>query len=144
VIDVKCPPIKELVSAMERGNLPQSLQDHVAGCTPCGELVSSLRDESEGLTISIADLWVHERISCPHPDIMLGYATGSLDPEQASYVDFHLNVIGCPRCQSHEAQAAEALNRRGPAQLDDARRKSLSQTATFLKDLKKSPRIRGE
>ena len=131
---MRCPTIKELAGGIERGDFGPSIQTHLERCSACRDVVDGLRRESEGLTLSIADLWVAERISCPHKDVIHAFESGSLDAEQSAYVDFHINVLCCPACQSTSTEFGDALDRKTPERLRRATEKSLNSTAIFFKN----------
>ncbi len=72
---------------------------------------------------SMGGIWRRYRVSCPSRSALSGYLLGSLAPEEADYIEFHLNVIGCRLCQANlddlraraedqENQAAETDRRR--------------------------------
>ena len=46
-------------------------------------------------------IWRRERVSCPTRDQLGGYLLGAGDPDLLDYVQFHLDVIGCPYCQAN-------------------------------------------
>ena len=54
--------------------------------------------EDEQLDMSVSEVWVRERISCPHRDILRAYLAGSLRHGERDYVAFHLETIECPFC----------------------------------------------
>ncbi|MCB9832971.1 MAG: hypothetical protein H6807_10880 [Planctomycetes bacterium] len=119
--------MKSLVAAVERDDLDVELADHVELCEACASILASLREESEGLTISVGDLWVRERISCPHRDILSAYLERGLGELEMDYIRFHLEVVDCPFCQAElgeledpDARRAERLAR----VMDDSLRRS--------------------
>lgn len=134
---MRCPTVKELASGIERGDFGPTLSRHIETCDACGDIVRSLRRETEGLTLSIADLWLREKISCPHKDVLVAWSTKALDDEQASYVDFHLNILQCPGCQATLGESEAAFDKKAPERLKRAHEKAFSSTAIFFKNLKK-------
>lgn len=134
---MSCPPVQQIVEAVERDELSEALQDHIRSCHACADVLTALRDESDGLTICVGSLWVKERITCPHADILLGFVNDGLDPEEKDYIAFHLDTIECPHCQA-EVQRLEDLVARGDERrveraMDDAMRRS----AVLLEQLRK-------
>ena len=127
-----CPPASKLVDAVESGVMDPELDDHIELCTACRSMVTSLREESEGLTISVGDLWVKERISCPHRDILLAYVNKSLSGEEMDYIEFHLETVECPYCQADVMEVTELMNQESSKQLEDALEKSLRRSAADL------------
>lgn len=129
---MRCPPLREIAAAVEKGEMLPALAAHVQACDACGEVAKSLRDETEGLSISIGDLWQRERISCPHKDLLMAFAMKSLDREQSEFIDFHINTVGCPACQAEASRAEDALDKKAPERVQKACEKSLHSTAVFL------------
>ncbi len=128
-----CPPVKEIVQAVETGEAAPDLDDHIVVCEACAGILTALREESEGLTISVGALWVTECISCPHEDILLSFVNGGLGRSEADYITFHLETVGCPHCQAAIAQIEDRLARRDDTDrikraMDDSMRRS----AVFL------------
>jgi len=62
-------------------------------------------------------IWRRERLSCLKRSTLGAYLLGTLSDEWRDYVEFHLNVIKCPYCQSNlddikteEAKSSEATD----------------------------------
>ena len=127
-----CPPVKRLVDAVENDDFPTDLVDHVESCDACSDILRTLRDESESLTISVGSLWVKERISCPHPDILLAHLSGDLSAEEADYIEFHLSVVDCPRCQSEATRLQDILDHSPPERLEQAFDEAMRRSTAFL------------
>lgn len=60
---------------------------------------------------SLGDIWRRHRLSCPTREQLGSYLLQVLDEGCADYVEFHLDSIGCRRCQANlddlNAQQAE-------------------------------------
>lgn len=130
-----CPPVKAFIDAVERDQLSPDLEDHVSLCEACASILASLREETEGLTISVGDLWVRERISCPHRDILLAYVDRSLGELEMDYLKFHLEVVDCPSCQS-EVEELSSTEGRG-ARLDRAMDEAMRRSAAVIGEMKR-------
>jgi hypothetical protein len=65
------------------------------------KLLDSVREEEDRGDHTVGAIWRRERISCPTRDQLGGYLLGAGDPDLLDYVEFHLNVIGCPYCQAN-------------------------------------------
>ncbi|MBM4093160.1 MAG: hypothetical protein FJ276_27680 [Planctomycetes bacterium] len=79
---------------------------------------------------SLGAIWRRHRVSCPTREQMGSFLLGVLDEQQASYLRFHLNVVGCRLCQ---ANLADLKSRQ--AETDDAvvrRRKYFNSSAGYL------------
>ena len=127
-----CPPVRDLVQAVESDTMPAELDDHIELCSACRSMLSSLREEAEGLTISVADLWVRERLSCPHRDILLAWVNNSLNAEEMDYITFHLEVIECPYCQAETTELASLMNEESRKKVEDSLDRSLRRSAAVL------------
>ena len=50
---------------------------------------------------TVGAIWRRERVSCPSREQLGGFLLGAGDPELLDYIQFHLEVIGCPYCQAN-------------------------------------------
>jgi hypothetical protein len=50
---------------------------------------------------SIGEVWQRARLSCPTRTEMGGYLLGTINPEVAQYVEFHVHTVGCRVCQAN-------------------------------------------
>ena len=61
---------------------------------------------------SLGEIWRRHRLSCPSRQQLGSYLLDALPDDQAQYVRFHLEVIGCRYCKANltdlESQEAEA------------------------------------
>jgi len=71
------------------------------------------QNRSDGHLHTLGAIWHRARLTCPTRQQLGSFLLDALDPELASYLTFHLEVVECPFCQ---------------ANLDDL--KAQSQTAT--------------
>lgn len=51
--------------------------------------------------VSIGAVWRRERLTCPTRDQLGGYLLGTLDPSRREYIDWHLQLVGCPFCRAN-------------------------------------------
>ena len=130
--EMRCPPVKRLIESVENDDVSDDLRRHFEGCNACSRVMDQLRDESDGLTFTIASLWMQERVSCPHENILLAHLKGSLDEEESAYVAFHLETVECPTCQARSAELEDVLAARTPRELEPAMERTLRSTITFL------------
>jgi hypothetical protein len=82
------------------------------------ELRARLEDVRNGRTDgqlhTLGAIWNRARLTCPSRQQLGSYLLDALDPELASYLQFHLEVIECPFCQANlddlraQSQAAAA------------------------------------
>jgi len=134
---MSCPAVKDIVNAIEDSEIPRELQVHLESCGACAGILATLRDESEGLTICVGSLWVRERITCPHSDILLAYGNGGLDAEERDYVSFHLGIVDCPHCQAELSRLQDLVDQEAPRRLKSALDESMRRSAAALGDLRK-------
>ena len=50
---------------------------------------------------SIGEIWRRHRLSCPTREELGSYLLNALMPDQAKYIEFHLQQVGCRYCQSN-------------------------------------------
>jgi hypothetical protein len=64
-------------------------------------LLLDVRGEIDRGEHSLGGIWRRERLSCPTRDQLGSYILQALDDDFASYIQFHLQTIGCPACQAN-------------------------------------------
>ena len=131
---MECPTVKQLLEAVEVGEFERELDLHLGDCQACSAVVSALRDETEGLTISVGALWLRERISCPHRDILTGYRDGSLDGDEAEFIQFHLEMVECPNCIAGLSELESEADTEQPQRLEKAKDAAMQRSAAFLRE----------
>ena len=52
---------------------------------------------------TLGAIWRRGRLTCPTRQQLGSYLLDALDPDLASYLQFHLDVIACPYCQANVA-----------------------------------------
>jgi hypothetical protein len=52
---------------------------------------------------SLGAIWLRCRLTCPSRQQLGSFLLDALDPELASYLQFHLDVVECPFCQANLA-----------------------------------------
>ncbi len=50
---------------------------------------------------TVGDIWRRHRLTCPSRELLGSYLLGAMMDEQADYIRFHLEQIGCRFCQSN-------------------------------------------
>lgn len=50
---------------------------------------------------SIGDIWRRNRLSCPSREELGSYLLGAMMEDAASYIQFHVEQIGCRYCQAN-------------------------------------------
>lgn len=81
---------------------------------------------------TLGEIWRGGRLSCPSREQLGSYLLGVLSDEQADYVAFHVEQIGCRYCranladlESQQAEAADTVSQR--------RRKYFQSSAGYLR-----------
>lgn len=90
-------------------------------------------DDDKDLAFTVATVWRQERISCPHPNVLQSWLSGSLPEGAAAFVEFHLRDSSCPYCNATvEDLRARDDSARAP-QLGDMRDRLLRSTVAALR-----------
>ncbi|MDB5313227.1 MAG: hypothetical protein JWO38_7429 [Gemmataceae bacterium] len=78
-----------------------AVEKALRGSPDLRKLLDGERDEEDRGDHTVGAIWRRERVSCPARDQLGGYLLGAGDPDLLDYVEFHINVIGCPYCQAN-------------------------------------------
>ncbi len=81
---------------------------------------------------SLGSIWRRERLTCLSRDQFGAYLLGTLEPEIADYVDFHLETIGCRYCQANLADLREQQAQQATG-TETRRRKYFQSSVGYLK-----------
>ncbi len=69
------------------------------------ELRAQLEDvrqnRADGHLHTLGAIWHRSRLTCPSRQQLGSFLLDALDPELASYLTFHLEVVECPFCQAN-------------------------------------------
>ena len=60
---------------------------------------------------TVGDIWRRHRLSCPTREDLGSYLLGAMMDDQADYIKFHLERIGCRYCQSNLEDLSESHHR---------------------------------
>ena len=60
---------------------------------------------------TVGDIWRRHRLSCPSREDLGSYLLGAMMDDQADYIKFHLERIGCRYCQSNLDDLSESQHR---------------------------------
>lgn len=81
---------------------------------------------------SLGEVWRRNRLTCASRDQLGSYLLGALERDEAAYLQFHLEVIGCRSCnanlrdlENQQAEAADSVQQR--------RRKYFQSSAGYLR-----------
>ena len=79
-----------------------------------GRLEEVRQNRADGQLHTLGAIWLRSRLTCPSRQQLGSFLLDALDPELASYLTFHLDVVECPFCQANladlkaQSQAATA------------------------------------
>lgn len=77
----------------------------------------------------LTEVWEDERLSCPKRSTIGGFMLGTLDAPWQSYVDFHLNTLGCAFCKAN----LDDLQKQTAHDPRDLRHRILQSTVGFFR-----------
>lgn len=60
---------------------------------------------------TVGDIWRRHRLSCPSREELGSYLLGAMMDDQADYVKFHVEQVGCRFCQSNLDDLSESHHR---------------------------------
>ena len=60
---------------------------------------------------TVGDIWRRHRLTCPSRESLGSYLLGAMMDEQADYIRFHLEQIGCRFCQSNLEDLSDSHHR---------------------------------
>ena len=91
------------------------------------------QQEDEQLAFTVATVWREERVSCPHPDILRGYETKSLESGAMEFIAFRLRESQCPYCSAVLEDIRVRDEEVSQPKLEDLRDRLMRSTAAALK-----------
>ena len=59
------------------------------------------QNRADGQLHTLGAIWHRARLTCPSRQQLGSFLLDALDPELASYLTFHLEVVECPFCQAN-------------------------------------------
>ncbi|HZW32941.1 MAG TPA: hypothetical protein VFF52_19655 [Isosphaeraceae bacterium] len=99
------------------------------------ELRARLEDVRNGRTDgqlhTLGAIWHRARLTCPSRQQLGSFLLDALDPELASYLQFHLEVIQCPFCQANLADL-RAQSQAAAAKVSKTRQHRILQSSQHL------------
>ena len=79
------------------------------------EQLSAINARRDAGVHSLGEIWRRSRLTCPTRETLGALLLGTLPPEQADYIRFHLETIGCRPCQASYADLRQRLVESAPA-----------------------------
>lgn len=93
------------------------------------EALAELTDEVGTGEHSIATVWRRHRLTCPSRERLGAYRIHGLIPEEAEYIRFHLEVVGCRWCAANLRDVESQLPGEEESRPAGARRRRFYQTS---------------
>jgi RNA polymerase sigma factor (sigma-70 family) len=123
---------KQIALIKHRG--VKEIREHVVARNRLGRAEAPLLDtpawESAASTSSLlSEVWEQQRPTCPKRSTIGRFLLGTLEPEWQSYVDFHVNRLGCQFCKANLDDLKKATSEEPRAVYD----KVLQSTVGFFR-----------
>jgi hypothetical protein len=106
---------------------------------PLRRLLRTVMQERDRGEHSIGAVWRRHRLTCPPREQLGSYLLQVLDVELQEYIEFHLNVVGCPFCQANLADLQTRQQEPAPT-AKERRRRLFESSAGFLQASKDTDR----
>ncbi|WP_092048072.1 anti-sigma factor [Planctomicrobium piriforme] len=110
--------LDEMLSVERTSSIEQLLRSHPELRVRLAELMQ--RRDQGGHTIG--EIWRRHRLSCPARSQLGSFLLGVASPEQADYIQFHLEEVGCRVCQANLADLQASQSSDGTQQQQRQRR----------------------
>lgn len=125
--------LDDALSDREAAAVEQALRDS----EPLRRALRQAIQERDRGEHSLGAVWRRERLTCPPREQLGSYLLQVLDDGLQDYLDFHLNVVGCPFCVAnlHDLQA---LQQEPVPQAKERRRRIFQSSAGFLQVARES------
>ena len=91
----------ELTAYLDEALVPAAMAQIERAARDDAALVARLAEiaqRRDARVHSLADIWRHQRLSCPSRDQWARYLRGELPAGEAGYYEFHVRVAGCRPC----------------------------------------------
>ncbi len=88
--------LHEALPAERMAEIEQALRDDAALVRRLAQVAASI----DSGVVSIGGVWRRERLTCASRDELGSYLLGTLDPSRREYLDWHLQLVGCPFCRA--------------------------------------------
>jgi hypothetical protein len=96
-------------------------------------------DRADGQLHTLGAIWHRARLTCPSRQQLGSFLLDALDPELASYLQFHLEVIECPFCQANLADLKVQSQAAAAAKASKTRQHRILQSSQHLLGEDKRP-----
>jgi hypothetical protein len=119
--------LDDALSDAETAKVEQALRDS----EPLRRALRQAMQERDRGEHSLGAVWRRERLTCPTREQLGSYLLQVLDEGQQDYIEFHLQVIGCPFCVANLADL-QALQQEPAPQARARRRRFFQSSAGYL------------
>lgn len=77
------------------------IEDSLRSKPELAELLSQINGRRDAGVHTIGEIWRRHRLTCPSRETLGSYLLQVLDDEEAEYLRFHLETVGCRVCQAN-------------------------------------------
>lgn len=119
--------LDDALGEKETARVEQSLRDDESLRRQLHQVMQE-RDRGEH---SLGAIWRRERLTCPGRETLGSYLLQVLDEGEQDYLDFHLNMVGCPFCLANLADL-EAQKKEPAPHAKERRRRFFQSSAGYL------------
>ena len=99
--------IEESLPAAEMARIEAALRSNETLRSQLGQVIA----RRESGVHSVGDIWRRHRLSCPSREELGSFLLGAMLDDQADYIKFHLEKVGCRFCQSNLEDLSESHHR---------------------------------
>ena len=90
------------------------------------------QNRADGQLHTLGAIWHRARLTCPSRQQLGSFLLDALDPELASYLRFHLEVVECPFCQANLADLKVQSETTATAHASKSRQHRILQSSQHL------------
>lgn len=98
-----------------------------------GRLEDVRQNRGDGQLHTLGAIWRRGRLTCPTRQQLGSYLLDALDPAEANYITFHIQVIECPFCQANLADL-QAKSTQHPSTIASRQNRILKSSQHLLGD----------
>jgi hypothetical protein len=90
------------------------------------------QNRADGQLHTLGAIWNRARLTCPSRQQLGSYLLDALDPDLASYLTFHLEVVECPFCLANLADLKAQSQAAAVAHASKSRQRRILQSSQHL------------
>jgi hypothetical protein len=98
-----------------------------------GQRLTAIHSRRGAGVHTLGEIWRGRRLSCPTREQLGSWLLGAMDDDFASYIGFHIEVVGCRYCQANVADLRAQQDGADQAAIA-RRRKYFQSSAGYLKE----------